>query len=162
MYDPSLAERHVLRDWFGQKLRGSFYGICFRRGVRVPIRVPWKGFGVGLRWVVGGGFPVESKGKGWGGGWGQAMEPASPCARVCQNYPLANYPLVSPRLEKNQIADVDDLISIAESDPLNRVSTPVQVRAPPRFPPKLQANKHCRFTCHLQLDETQSCVTNLA
>ena len=29
-------------------------------------------------------------------GWGPAHEPASQCARVCQNYPLANYPLVSP------------------------------------------------------------------
>ena len=29
-------------------------------------------------------------------GWGPAKEPASPCARVCQNYLLANYPLVSP------------------------------------------------------------------
>ena len=24
-------------------------------------------------------------------------EPASQCARVCRNYPLANYPVVSPR-----------------------------------------------------------------
>ena len=32
----------------------------------------------------------------WGAGWGQAKEPASQFASVCQNYPLANYPLVSP------------------------------------------------------------------
>ena len=58
-----------------------------------------EGFGVGFRGVVGVGFPVENEGKGegWGGvgggvGWGQAKEPASPCARVCQNYPLAIYP----------------------------------------------------------------------
>ena len=30
------------------------------------------------------------------GGWGQAKEAASRCARVCQNYPLANYPSVLP------------------------------------------------------------------
>ena len=50
---------------------------------------------------MGGGFPLENKGKGegepggWGVGWGPAKEPASQCARVCQNYPLAIYPLVS-------------------------------------------------------------------
>ena len=31
------------------------------------------------------------------GGRGGVKEPESQCARVCQNYPLANYPLVSPR-----------------------------------------------------------------
>ena len=52
---------------------------------------------------MAGGFPVENeeKGKGVGRvagvGWGQVKEPASQCARVCQNYPLAIYPLVSPR-----------------------------------------------------------------
>ena len=31
-----------------------------------------EGFGVGFRWVAGGGFPVRTKGKGDGehGGWG--------------------------------------------------------------------------------------------
>ena len=29
-------------------------------------------------------------------GWGPAKEPASQCASVCRNYPLANNPLVSP------------------------------------------------------------------
>ena len=55
--------------------------------------------------MMGGGFPVEQyEGKDmWGvgrlgggeiGGWGggQAKEPASQSPRVCQNYPLANYP----------------------------------------------------------------------
>ena len=54
---------------------------------------------------MGGGFPVVfwARGKGvgrWGrevGGQGQTKEPASQCARVCQNYPLAIYLLVSPR-----------------------------------------------------------------
>ena len=47
-----------------------------------------------------GGSPVDTEGKGggWGLGWGQAKEPTSQCARVCQNYPLANYPLVSAYL----------------------------------------------------------------
>ena len=45
-----------------------------------------------------GDFPVENvreKGRGWGGwghrevGGGQEKEPASQCARICQNYPLA-------------------------------------------------------------------------
>ena len=71
-----------------------------------------EGFGVGFRGVVGGGFPVENKGKGeWGGGWGgvgwgPAKEPASQCARVCQNYPLAIYPLVSPRIGKVIISNM--------------------------------------------------------
>ena len=37
--------------------------------------------------------PLEERGRGlggWGVGWGPAKEPASHCARVCQNYPLAN------------------------------------------------------------------------
>ena len=36
--------------------------------------------------VVGGGLLMQNKGKGDGGG-GQAKEPASQCARVCQTYP---------------------------------------------------------------------------
>ena len=49
---------------------------------------------------------MGNEGKGEGGGeelgvgWGQAKELASPaiqCARARQNYPLANFPLVSPR-----------------------------------------------------------------
>ena len=30
----------------------------------------WEGFGVGFRWVLGRGFPVENKRKGEGGGEG--------------------------------------------------------------------------------------------
>ena len=47
-----------------------------------------QGFGVGFRGEVGGGFPVENKGKGEGGGegggvgWGPAKEPASQCASL--------------------------------------------------------------------------------
>ena len=39
----------------------------------------------------------RDKVEGAGAGWGQAQEPASQCARVCQNYPLAIYPVVSSR-----------------------------------------------------------------
>ena len=57
---------------------------------------------VAFRGVVrGGGVSCGKGGEGVGrtGGveWGQAQEPASQCARVCQNYPLGNYHLVSPR-----------------------------------------------------------------
>ena len=45
------------------------------------------------------GQPAAGKGVGRvGGGVGPAKERASQCACVCQNYPLANCPLVSPRL----------------------------------------------------------------
>ena len=59
---------------------------------------------------MGVGLPVETEGKGKGvgrvgGGWEQAKEPASQCARVCRNYALANYPLVSPRIPKLQRCD---------------------------------------------------------
>ena len=33
-------------------------------------------------------------------GWGQTKEPASHCAHAFQNYPVANYPLVSPEFLK--------------------------------------------------------------
>ena len=43
-----------------------------------------EGFGVGVRWGVGGGFLWKMRGKGEGGGrvggWGQAKEPESQCA----------------------------------------------------------------------------------
>ena len=39
---------------------------------------------------------------GGGVGWGLVKEPASQCARVCQDYPLANYPLVClPKFRNN-------------------------------------------------------------
>ena len=72
--------------------------------MRVSIGVAGGGVGVRFRWVVRGGFPVEIEGKGeWGwegsgAGWGHAKELASQCVQVCQNYPLANYPLASPRV----------------------------------------------------------------
>ena len=56
-----------------------------------------EGFGVGFRWVAGGGSPVDMREEREGVGWGQAKEPPSQCAHVCQNYLVANYPLVSPR-----------------------------------------------------------------
>ena len=75
---------------FGQKRKASFYRGSFRKFLLVSLG---EGFGVGFRWVVGDGFPVEGGGwGGWGVGWGQTKEPASQCARVCQNYPSTNYP----------------------------------------------------------------------
>ena len=61
-----------------------------------------EGFGVGFRGVVGGGFPVENKGKGKGvgrvgGGVGTGKGTGKSMRKLCRNYPLANYPLVSPR-----------------------------------------------------------------
>ena len=64
--------------------------------MRVPIGVPnKKRFEIEFRGVVWGDLPWENEGKGGGGGEGEgvgsgpAKEPASQCARVCQNYPLA-------------------------------------------------------------------------
>ena len=79
--------------------KGSFY----RKGCEFLLVSLEERFRVGFKWVVGGGIPVENEGKGEGrgegGGWGVglAKEPASQCACVCQNYSLANYPLLSPR-----------------------------------------------------------------
>ena len=58
------------------------------KGVRVPIGVP--GFGVGFQWVMGVICLLEMRGEWEEGGerggveWGQAREPASQCAHVCQ------------------------------------------------------------------------------
>ena len=90
--------------FFGQKLGVVFTAGSFRKEVAVPIGVRVKG--VWGRVQVGGGgwFSLENEGKGKGvgrvGGWGGglAKEPTSQCARVCQNYRLANYPLVSPQI----------------------------------------------------------------
>ena len=57
------------------------------------------GSGSGV-WWAGFFLPLEIRDKGeggWGLGCGQANELGSQCARVCQNYPLANYPLVCPQ-----------------------------------------------------------------
>ena len=47
---------------------------------------------------MGGGFPVEHKGKGEGGGegggWGRDL--GKSMRKLCRNYPLTNHPLVSP------------------------------------------------------------------
>ena len=60
-----------------------------------------EGFGVWFRGVVGGGFPVENKGKGegsgeGGGGVGTGKGTGKSMRKLCRNYPLAIYPLVSP------------------------------------------------------------------
>ena len=64
-----------------------------------------EGCGVRFRWVVGGGLVFLQKKKegeggwgGWGVRWGPAKEPASQCARICQNYPLASYPFSFPQV----------------------------------------------------------------
>ena len=55
-----------------QKLRGSFYwgGVVFAKGCEFLLVWLGEGFGVGFRWVVGCGFPVENEGKGEGNGGG--------------------------------------------------------------------------------------------
>ena len=63
-----------------------------------------EGFGVGFKGVVGGGFPVKNKGKGkgvgrMGGGEGTGEGTGKSMHKLCRNYPLANYPLVSPLLK---------------------------------------------------------------
>ena len=62
--------------------------------MRVPIGVSEVGGGV---FSCGRGLRRGRGGEGRAVGWGPAKEAASQCARVCQNYPLANYPLVSPQ-----------------------------------------------------------------
>ena len=89
---------------YRQKLKGSFYrGYFSQRGASSYWR-PWKeGFGVGFRGGVGGGFPVEKKGKGevggegGGGGVGTGKGSSKSMRKLCRNYPLAIYPLVSTR-----------------------------------------------------------------
>ena len=71
-----------------------FTGGMFCKGVRVPIGVP--GRGVWGRFQVGG-FFVENEGKGERVG---SVGVGSQCECVCENYPLANYPLISPREKK--------------------------------------------------------------
>ena len=67
--------------------------------MRAPIGVLGGGFGVGFRWVVGGGNPVENKGKEEegrvGGGVGTGTGTGKSMRKLCRNYPLANYPSVS-------------------------------------------------------------------
>ena len=46
-------------------------------------------------------FSVENE-----GGVGQAKEPASHCARVCQNHPLVKYPLLVSFLTENRIRPI--------------------------------------------------------
>ena len=89
-------------------LKAVFAGGSFAKGCEFLFLSLGEGFGVGFKGGGGGwvGFPVENEGKGEGGGegggvgWGQAKEPASQCARICQNYPLAKYPLVSSEKRK--------------------------------------------------------------
>ena len=85
----------------GKKKGKVFTGGSFRKGVRVPIGVP--GGGVWGR-VEGGwwgaGFPVESKGNeegGGEGGVGTRKGTGKSIRKLCRNYPLAKYPLASPR-----------------------------------------------------------------
>ena len=69
-----------------------------------------EGFGVGVRRVVGGGFPVGNKGKGEGGGegggWGAGKGTGKSMRKLCRNYPLPNYPLVSPQ---SSILDISNI-----------------------------------------------------
>ena len=53
----------------GQKLKGSFTGGSFCKGVQVPIGVPGGEVWGRVQVTVGAWFPLENKGKGEGG-WG--------------------------------------------------------------------------------------------
>ena len=92
------------------KFLDEFWGPFLSRPLCFTADIGVLGGGVWGRVQVGGRrlFPVEKKGKGEGVGLGsgQAKEPASQCARVCENYPLANYPLVSPRQKKRQRSSI--------------------------------------------------------
>ena len=80
-----------IQAFFGQKLRGSFLPeVVFAKGCEFLLVSLGEGFGVGFRGVVGDCFLVENEGKGEWGGEGGAVG----CARVCQSYSLAIYPLV--------------------------------------------------------------------
>ena len=69
----------------GQKLKASFYRGSFRKGVAVSIGVP------------GGGVWGRVKGGEGGGGVGTGKGTRKSMRKLCRNYPLVNYPLVSPR-----------------------------------------------------------------
>ena len=76
-------------------------GVVFEKGVRVAIGVPGgRGLGSGLGGWWGGGFPLEmrEKGKGVGrvgGAVGTGKGTGKSMRKLCRNYPLAIYPLVS-------------------------------------------------------------------
>ena len=89
----------------------AFWDACSKRSVlimrfRLSKRVPiGPGVPRGGVWGrvegVGGGFPAENEGKGEGvsgvGGGGETGKGTGKSMRkLCRNYPLANYPLVSP------------------------------------------------------------------
>ena len=63
-----------------------------------------EGFGVGFRGGWWRGFAVENKGKGEGvgsvgGGVGTGKGTGKSMRKLCRNYSLANYPLVSPQFD---------------------------------------------------------------
>ena len=100
----------VARTWLGCH-SDVFSGVVAKvwqklreRGLqqlRVPSGVPEGGVWGRVRVGGGGWVSCEKQGKQEGGGvrggWDGDRQRASQCARVCQNDPLANYPLVSPR-----------------------------------------------------------------
>ena len=58
----------------------------------------------------------EGCGKGGVVGWEEAKEPASQYARICQNYPLAIYPLVcslNRALVKSEFLRLQDALKIS-------------------------------------------------
>ena len=87
-------------SFFRQKLRDSFCEGSFRKGVRVPIGVLGGGVWGQVQGV--GAVPVENNGRGEGGGRvgggvGTGKGTGKSMRKLCRNYPLANYPLVSPQ-----------------------------------------------------------------
>ena len=79
-----------------------FARSSFRKGVRVPVGVPGGGVSGRVQGGGGGGFlckKIREEGKGAGrveSGVGTGKGTGKSMRKLCRNYPLANYPLVSP------------------------------------------------------------------
>ena len=102
----------------------------------VPIGVP--GVGVWGRVEGGGGvgFPLENKGKGGkgggrAGGWiGTGKGTGKSMRKLCRNYPLAIYPLVSPlkfarKLFQQGFSDSHSLLEFSDKGPFRSASPKV-------------------------------------
>ena len=75
----------VSEGFFGQKLGGSFYRVQFSQRGASSYWCPW---GVVFLWKIR---------VGSGSGVRTSKGTDKLIRKLCRNYPLANYPLVSPR-----------------------------------------------------------------